>query len=155
MDVSFAQDHFPWKRKEVSSMIGTISQTIASNDSLLSFRGTENMANSIIFFLLMTILIQSAAQNIRTLRLFKIGDTKYQCVAAGCAPSTIIVGSYLRGCQVACLSYDNCRTVTFDPSSSQCELFADKPAQRGQLLAQAGVLTMFAIDDRPVLPCKL
>ena len=99
---------------------------------------------------LSTVIAQAVSQNFRTLRLSKIGDMKYQCVASGCSPSTIIPGSYLRGCQMACLSHANCRTVTFDPSSNQCELFVDTPSQRGNMSAQAGVLTMIAIIDKPV-----
>ena len=112
------------------------------------------MVNRVLFSLWLIIVMPAAAQNIRTLRLFKMGDTKYECVDAACSPSTIVIGSYLRGCQIACLSKDNCRTVTFDQSSSQCELFADKPPQRGLLSAQTGVLTMVAIDDRPLPACK-
>jgi hypothetical protein len=98
--------------------------------------------------LLFTIITQSFSQDIRTLKLYKMNDIKYQCINLGCSPSTIVSASNLRRCQIACLSDTNCRTVTFDQSNNHCELFADIPSQYGNTLAQAGVVTMIAIDGR-------
>ncbi|CAF1400374.1 unnamed protein product [Adineta steineri] len=49
---------------------------------------------------------------------------------------------------MACLTSDNCRTITYDKSTSSCELFIDTPSEYGSLVAQAGYVTMIAIDDR-------
>jgi hypothetical protein len=59
----------------------------------------------------------------------------------------------LRNCQLACLSDEQCLTVTFDQNSNQCELFSDIPSQYGNLSAQTGVVTMTAIDGRQ-LPAR-
>jgi hypothetical protein len=104
--------------------------------------------------ILFIIIAQTISQDIRTLELSIMDNTKYQCVDSGCSPSTIIPGSYLRGCQIDCLSQSNCRTVTFDQSSNQCELFVDRASQRGNMLTQTGVLTMIAIDARELSTCK-
>ncbi len=101
-----------------------------------------------IVLLLLTIITQSASQNIRTLLLSKINDVRYQCVDPGCSSATIISAANSEVCQIACLSNVNCRTVTYDQSNSYCELFADIPSQYGNIVAQAGVATLMAIDDR-------
>jgi len=98
--------------------------------------------------LLLTIIAQSASQNIRTLFLSKTENVRYQCVDPGCSSATIISVANLRDCEITCLSNANCRTATYDQSNSECELFADIPSQYGNLVAQAGVVTLMAIDDR-------
>ncbi|CAF4250860.1 unnamed protein product, partial [Adineta steineri] len=77
-------------------------------------------------------------------------DIKYQCNNLGCSSSIIDPASSLRDCQFACLADAQCRTITFDENSNQCELFSDIPSQYGNLLAQSGVITMTVIDDRQV-----
>ncbi len=101
-----------------------------------------------IVLLLLTIIAQSASQIIRTLLLSKTKDVRYQCVDPGCSSPTIITVATLIACEIACLSNSNCRTATYDQSNSGCELFADIPSQYGNLVAQAGVVTLMAIDDR-------
>lgn len=103
---------------------------------------------------LFSFIALGVANDFRSLRLTKIGDTKYQCTDSGCSPSTIIVTSYLRDCQLACLSHVNCRTVTFDSEMNQCEVFVDTPSRRGNMLARQGVLTMVAFIDQQPSNCK-
>jgi hypothetical protein len=40
----------------------------------------------------------------------------------------------------------NCHTATFDQSINQCELFANISSENGSMIAQAGVVTLTAID---------
>jgi len=101
-----------------------------------------------IVLLLLTIIAQSASQNIRTLLLSKINDAQYQCVNPVCSSPTIIPVANLRDCEIACLSDINCRTATYDQFNSECGLFADIPSQYGSIVAQAGVVTLMAIDGR-------
>jgi hypothetical protein len=105
------------------------------------------MKNTIVL-LLLTIITQSASQNIHTLLLSKTKDVRYQCVDPGCSSPTIITVATLIACEIACLYKVNCRTATYDQSNSGCELFADIPSQYGNLVAQAGVVTLMAIDQR-------
>jgi hypothetical protein len=42
----------------------------------------------------------------------------------------------------------NCRSVTFDQSMNQCELSPDIPSEYGSMIAQAGVVSLTAIDNR-------
>ena len=105
-------------------------------------------------FFLFSLIALGTADDFRTLRLSKIGDTKYQCIESGCSPSTIITVSYLRSCQLACISHGNCRTITFDPMMNQCEIFVDTPSRRGNMLAREGVLTMVAFNDQQPSNCK-
>ena len=106
------------------------------------------MISTKLFLLLFIIIKQSISQQIQSLLLSKMINTKYQCNSTGCSPSTIISGSNIKICEFACLTNRQCRTVTFDPSNQQCKIFFDIPSQYGQLLAQTGVVTMVAIDDR-------
>jgi len=101
-----------------------------------------------IVLLLLTIIAQSASQNIHTLLLSKTNDVRYQCVDPGCSSPTIITVATLIACEIACLSNINCRTATYGQSNSGCELFADIPSQYGNLVAQAGAVTLMAIDGR-------
>ncbi len=101
-----------------------------------------------VVLLLLTIIVQLASQNIRTLLLSKINDVQYQCVDPGCSSATSITVTNLRDCEIACLSNMNCRTATYDQSNSECGLFADIPSQYGTIVPQAGVVTLMAIDGR-------
>ena len=105
-------------------------------------------------FLLFIFVAQAMTKDFRILRMFKVGDMKYQCAASGCSPTTIVAVSSLRNCQIACISHSNCRTITFDKSTYQCELFVDTPNQRGNMVLDAGVLTMITFPDQVVSTCK-
>ncbi len=98
--------------------------------------------------LLLTIITQSISQEIRSLSLSKMTNIKYQCNSTGCLPSTIVSVPGLLDCQFVCLMNRQCRTITFDQSNHQCEVFSDIPSQYGDLLVQTGVVSMTAIDDR-------
>ncbi|UJR11880.1 hypothetical protein I4U23_016059 [Adineta vaga] len=98
--------------------------------------------------LVIVIIKQSAAQDIRSLILSQVNSIKYQCNNPGCSPSTIAPVSSLRDCEVACLFNPQCRTVTFDQSNNQCRLFPDIPSQYGDLISEPNVVTMIAIDNR-------
>jgi len=54
--------------------------------------------------------------------------------------------SNVRACQIACLMDANCRIATFDQSINQCELFANISSENGTMIAQAGIMTLTAID---------
>ncbi|CAF3875367.1 unnamed protein product [Adineta steineri] len=53
---------------------------------------------------------------------------------------------------MACLTYDNCRTITYDKSTNRCEIFVDTPSQYGSLVTQTDYVTMIAVDDRRLSP---
>jgi hypothetical protein len=101
-----------------------------------------------LLLLQLVFITHSISQDIRSLELLEMIDTKYQCNSPGCSPSTIVSTSSLRDCQIACLADAQCRTASFFQSISQCELFANIPDQYGTLLAEANVVTMTAIDNR-------
>jgi hypothetical protein len=103
--------------------------------------------------LLLIIVTLTMAEDLRSLRLSKVSNMKYQCGVPGCSASTLIAGSSLRDCQIACISHIHCRTITFEEATHQCELFTDTPNRRGNMSAQAGVLTMIAIGDQEVSTC--
>ncbi len=106
-----------------------------------------------LLFLFM-VIAPSTSQDTRTLELYKIDDARYQCVASACSSSTNVSVSDFGSCQITCLADPNCRTITFDPSNNNCQVFSDSPSQRGNILAQAGVTTMTAIDSRELFTCK-
>lgn len=88
------------------------------------------------------------SQDIRTLTLSELIDTKYQCTSLGCSPSILSDASNLRDCQLSCIAATQCRTLTFDFTDAQCELFVDIPEEFGTLLSQSNVITMIASDSR-------
>jgi hypothetical protein len=94
------------------------------------------------------IIVHSVLQDMRSMKLTKLIDTKYQCTSPGCSPSILVPVSSLRDCQIACLADAPCRTASFSQFISQCELFAEIPNEYGTLSAEANVVTMIAIDDR-------
>ncbi|CAF1522287.1 unnamed protein product [Adineta steineri] len=112
------------------------------------------MKHTIISLLHITIVsiifvIPIDSQNIKTLLLTERNDIRYECTNSSCSTPTIILGTNLRDCQLACLTDNNCRTITFDPSINQCELFTDSPSQYGSLIPQIGVVTFTADDRQP------
>ncbi len=107
------------------------------------------MAN-IILLLLLNFIAQSFSQDIRSLYLFEIIGKKYQCNTVGCSPSTLSLVSSLNDCEYACLADARCRTLSFDSSKNQCELFINIPSQYGNLLTQASVVTMTTNDYRQI-----
>ncbi|CAF1342646.1 unnamed protein product [Adineta steineri] len=106
------------------------------------------MRNTILLFLFFIIITQIISQDIRSLLLTKWNNIQYQCTNYGCSSSTTVLALNLRACVIACLVNTNCRTLTFDQSNNQCELFVDIPSQYGNLITQANIITMTAIDDR-------
>lgn len=99
-------------------------------------------------FSLFIFITLSSAQEIRTLKLFKIDNVRYQCFQSGCSILTFGYVYNLRRCQMYCLSHLQCRTVTYESSTHRCELFIHIPGQYGDLVAQIGVVTMTAVDER-------
>lgn len=97
---------------------------------------------------LLFLLILKTFQLTNSLLLSELYNTKYQCNSAGCSGSNIISVSNIRNCQKACLTNPQCRTVTFDTNTHQCEIFIDIPSQYGSLIAQTNVITMIAVDER-------
>jgi hypothetical protein len=105
------------------------------------------IAYKAVLIIFMTIAL-SISQEMRTLLLSKKDDTTYHCLDLSCAPSTNISVQNLRRCEMASISNANCRTVTFDQSNNNCQVFFNSPSEYGNMLAQTGVTTMFAIDSR-------
>ncbi|CAF4371189.1 unnamed protein product [Adineta steineri] len=97
------------------------------------------------------IITQSISQDTRTLLLTKLNNIQYQCTDPGCSSSTTMLVSNLRACEIACLLNTNCRTLTFDQSNNQCELFTDIPSQYGSLISQGDFITLTAIDNIKLL----
>ena len=107
------------------------------------------MANMILL-LLLDFIAQSFLQDIRSLELLEIIGRKYQCTSGGCSPSTFVRGSNLRDCKFACLADASCRTLSFDFSKNQCELFVNIPSQYGNLLTQASAVTMTTTNYKQI-----
>jgi hypothetical protein len=95
-------------------------------------------------------MAQSFSQDIRSLFLLKIIGKKYQCTSVGCSPATLVRKSSLRDCEIACLADARCRTLSFDSSNNQCELFVNIPSQYGNLLTQASAVTLITIGYRQI-----
>ena len=135
------------------SSFNIISVSLLECTTFFHFEYFLDMANTKLLFLF-TIITQAVSQDTRTLMLSIVTNIKYQCDNPGCSPSTIVSVSSLRNCQFVCLNDAQCRTVTFDEYSNQCELFSDIPSQYGNLLAKTGVVTMTVIDHRQLSACK-
>lgn len=99
-------------------------------------------------FHFLTIALPSKSQDMRTLVVNKLNDVRYDCIDPGCSSSIMIsVASFAR-CYIACISSNNCRTVTFDQSTKRCQLFTDFPSQYGTLTVQNNCITLIAIENR-------
>ena len=106
------------------------------------------MTNGKRLLLFIVIIAQTVSQDTRSIRLSRANDVKYQCNNVGCLSSTIVSVSSLRRCEMVCLSNSECRTVTFDSYTKQCEMFPDILCQFGNLSVQLGAVTMTALDYR-------
>lgn len=80
--------------------------------------------------------------------LSKLTDTRYQCSTPRCSPSTVVSTSNIQNCEIACLDNEQCRTVTFDSNTHQCEMFLDIPSKDGSLSINLGSITMIAEGER-------
>ena len=108
-----------------------------------------------ILLLFCVLVIKPFAQEIHHLRLTRINNMKYQCIGTQCSSSQIITVSNVRRCETACLSNSNCRTITFDQTSNECEIFSTFPSQFGGLIAQENIQTLIANSvDRPPITSK-
>lgn len=105
-------------------------------------------------FVLATLIMELMTQDFRIIRLSKISSMRYQCIDSGCSAPTYIRGISSRRCQLACLELTNCRTIVFEQSDNYCELFLDSINQRGEMIAQVGILTMIVRYEEDSSSCK-
>lgn len=109
------------------------------------------ITNILIVFLAITRIV---SQSVNYLYLLALTDTKYECNIAGCSPPITITISKLQDCEIACLQYEQCRTITFNSNTNHCEISVDIPSQLGNLLAHIGSTTMIVNDERKLNACK-
>lgn len=110
--------------------------------------------SSMLLLFIYTIIVQSMAQNMRSIKLSQMNNIKYECVSVGCLPSTTLFTPNLRRCQMACLAMIQCRTASFYQSTNQCDLFTDIPDEYGRLLVAVNVVTVTTTDSRRLFPRK-
>lgn len=133
------------------SLASDVKQTMRKNQFLLCYRSnssTLSMISQLAIFQLMFAVCFSS-NDMRSMHMSKIGDSRYECTDPGCLSSTTVPVSNLHYCQIACLDDLYCRTVTYDPFINSCEVFFDRPDEHGSMLAEAGVTTWIVTDYRP------
>ncbi|CAF0838807.1 unnamed protein product [Adineta steineri] len=92
------------------------------------------------------IITQSTGDDIRSMEMSLMVDSKFQCANTTCLPFISIITTDIRNCQLACLGESQCRAVTFHRSTSNCELFAGILNQNGNMLADVDATSMNVIS---------
>ncbi|CAF1399629.1 unnamed protein product [Adineta steineri] len=93
-------------------------------------------------WLLFMIITQLTAQDIRSMEMYLMIDSKFQCANTTCLPFISIITSNIKNCQVACLAQSQCIAATFHRSTSDCELFDNMLNQNGNMLADVDATSM-------------
>lgn len=96
--------------------------------------------------LLLNFINFSASQNVRSMMMKILANSKFQCLNSTCQPFDIITTSNVFTCQLACLTEEKCRTVNFIELSNRCELFAEAPSTCGFLLPDLNTQAMVLIS---------
>ncbi|CAF4244244.1 unnamed protein product, partial [Adineta steineri] len=97
-------------------------------------------------WLLFMIITQAIAQDIRSMEMSLMIDSKFQCANTTCFPFISVITSNIRNCQVACLAESQCIAATFHRSTSGCELFDNMLNQNGNMLADVDSTSMNVIS---------
>ena len=96
--------------------------------------------------LLVSILIQSVAQNTRSVFMSIMYGWQFQCATTTCLPySTDIVSNIFR-CQTNCLAHVQCKAASFHQSNSSCQLFDSMPNQNNSLELTIGTISMMVVS---------
>ncbi|CAF1338943.1 unnamed protein product [Adineta steineri] len=103
-------------------------------------------SRGVCLWLLFMIIKQSVGEDMRSVRMSLIPDSKFQCANTTCLSVINVITSNIKKCQVACLTQSQCRAATFHRSTSNCELFADMLNQNENMLADVDATSMNVIS---------
>ncbi|CAF3814548.1 unnamed protein product [Adineta steineri] len=92
------------------------------------------------------IITQTIGEDIRSMKMSLISDSKFQCANTTCLPFLNVITSNIKYCQIACLGQSQCTAATFHRSTSDCELFAGMWNQNGNILADVDTTSMNVIS---------
>jgi hypothetical protein len=106
----------------------------------------------IVILLLFSITARLVAENMRSFRMSIMTGWQFKCAQTTCLPFASVTTSNVRRCQIACLAQVQCQAVSFQQSTSNCELFANIPNQNGNMVAQVEIVTMIVIDETRMPP---
>jgi len=99
-----------------------------------------------IFLLLLCIfIVQSIAQDIRSVEMSTMIGWQFQCSATTCLPFVTLIVSDILVCQMACLAQIQCQAVSFHQTNSKCELFNNIQSQINNMVIDINTLTMTTI----------
>ncbi|CAF0762109.1 unnamed protein product [Adineta steineri] len=97
--------------------------------------------------LLFMIITQSLGEDIRSMEISLMIDSKFQCANTTCLPFVNVISTDIRNCQFACLGQSQCTAATFHQSTSDCELFDNMVNQNGNVLIDADTISMSVISQ--------
>ncbi|CAF0780502.1 unnamed protein product [Adineta steineri] len=99
-----------------------------------------------LWFVLM-IITQSVGEDMRSVRMSLMRNSKFQCANTTCVPFINFVTRTILNCQAGCLAVIQCATASFHRSTSNCELFTDMLNQNGNMLFDADIISMNVIAE--------
>ncbi|CAF0810334.1 unnamed protein product [Adineta steineri] len=70
---------------------------------------------------------------------------RFSCTNTTCLPFINTFASYILKCQMACLAETQCQAVSFDISTSNCQLFVNISNQIGNIVPDMNTITMITI----------
>ncbi|CAF3920445.1 unnamed protein product, partial [Rotaria sp. Silwood1] len=91
------------------------------------------------------IITQSVGEDMRSVRMSLMRNSKFQCANTTCLPFTSIITSTIMKCQMACLAQIYCRAASFHQSTSNCEFFTDMSNEIANMLTDIDIISMIVI----------
>ncbi|CAF1193263.1 unnamed protein product [Adineta steineri] len=100
----------------------------------------------ICLWLLFMTITQVVGEDIQSMIMSLMIDSKFQCANTSCLPFINVFTSNIMNCQVACLTQSQCRAATFHRSTFNCELFDNMLNQNESILADIDAVSMNVIS---------
>ena len=100
----------------------------------------------ILVLVLMVILKQSIAHDIRSFTLSIMNEWQFQCATTTCSPYSTIIVSHIRRCQMDCLAQTQCEAASFHQSNLTCQLFENMSNSNITLETATDIITMIVVS---------
>ncbi|CAF1027167.1 unnamed protein product [Adineta steineri] len=91
------------------------------------------------------LIVQSIEENIQSVQMSVMTGYRFSCTNTTCLPFTNTFASYILKCQIACLAETQCQAASFNPSTSNCQLFVNISNQIGNIVPDINTITMITI----------
>lgn len=100
-----------------------------------------------ILLTMLSLSSQTFSQDLRSVVLTKLDGQQFQCANSTCPPFSTATVPTVLACQISCLSFPQCRSLSFRAISNTCALFFHTFNSAGNMLTNTEIITFVAIDN--------